>query len=323
MRRAHLPVLLISMVLAACGGGDTAPSWERLHGSRQWWMSADARVATDRWIVGGTADAGMILHHDGTTMRTVDPGVAVPLLNWVQRFDDGSVVVVGNGGTILRHDGTRWAQDEPVTDADLWGVWGSAPDDLWAVGGTDGVAPLILRDTGSGFAPIDLPALERPGVTVFFKVWGSGPDDVYVVGQHGAVLHWTGTDLEELHVGASDDLIGIWGTGPDRIVTVGGRRNGTAAVWDGTAWTNPDLAGIPGLNGVWVGGATAHLVGNEGTGLVLDLETEVLTRYRIDTAVFLHAISGADDGSMIAVGGDFATGPAGPYWGEVLLSPKG
>lgn len=321
--RKVIPLLMLLVLAPACSADNPGAGWERVHGSRQWWMSTDARIPEDRWIVGGTADEGMILHHDGTTMRTVDPGVEVPLLNWVQRFDDGTVIVVGNRGTTLRFDGTAWSRDDPVTDADLWGVWGSAPDDLWAVGGAEGMAPVILRDTGSGFALVDLPTLQRPGVTVFFKVWGSGPDDVYVVGQHGAVVHWTGTALEELHVGASDDLIGIWGTGPDRIVTVGGRRNGTAAVWDGVSWANPDLTGIPGLNGVWVDGATAHLVGNEGTAIDLDLITLEISRYQIDTPVFLHAINGAPDGSMVTVGGDFATGPAGPYWGEVWVNPAG
>lgn len=317
MRRA-ISLLLLTLI-AGCSSGDATPSWERLHASSQWWMSADARVATDRWIVGGTAAAGMILRHDGTTMRTVDTGGSVGLLNWVQRFDDGSVIVVGSGGAVLRFDGASWTRDDPVTDADLWGVWGNSPSDLWAVGGSEGVAPVILRDTGNGFDAVDLPTLVRPGVTVFFKVWGSGPDDVYVVGQNGAVVHWDGSALVELHVGVGDDLIGIWGVGPDRVVTVGGRRNGAAAVWDGTSWRNPDLSGIPGLNGVWVDGDTAYLVGNEGTFLALDATTLAFTRSTIETPVFLHAISGGDDGSLIAVGGDFGTGPSGPYWGEVWL----
>lgn len=316
--RRWIPLLLMTLV-AGCSAGEEAPSWDRLHASSQWWMSVDAREPTDRWIVGGTTTTGVILRHDGATMRTVDPGVAVGLLNWVQRFDDGRVIVVGSGGAVLRFDGTAWSRDEPVTQADLWGVWGSSATDLWAVGGTEGIAPVILRDTGGGFEPVAIPTLLRPGVTVFFKVWGSGPDDVYAVGQNGVVVHWDGTALEELHVGVGEDLIGIWGTGPDRIVTVGGRRNGAAAVWDGSSWRNPDLTGVPGLNGVWVGEGPARLVGNEGIVIDLDPATLEITRSRIDTTVFLHAISGSADGSVVAVGGDFATGPTGPFWGEVWI----
>jgi hypothetical protein len=166
-----------------------------------------------------------------------------------------------------------------------------------------------------------MPVLERPNVKAFFKVWGSGVDDVYIVGQNGAVLHWDGESLVELHVGVGEDLIDVWGTGPDRVAVIGGRKNGAGALWDGAGWRVLDLAHFPGLNGVWLRRDIVHVVGSNGTAGVIDFTTGEATRVSIDTPVYLHAIHGSPDGTVTAVGGNFFTGKNGPFDGEVLTRP--
>ena len=322
--RAARALVVVALLLGSCGGGDAgAGTWEIAHTSTHWWMSAHAASPSEQWIVGGTADAGSILRFDGTSVTQLDHGQDVPLLNWVHGVPGGELVAVGNDGTVLRSpDGASWSRDDPVTDQDLWGVWGSAPDDLWAVGGDPaGGTATVLRDVGDGFGTVVVPELERPGVDVFFKVWGSGPDDVYVVGQNGAVLHWNGAVLEELHVGVGADLIGVWGTGPDRVVVVGGRTNGEAAVWDGESWETADLAGFPGLNGVWLDGGMAHVVGDRGATGTIVLETLEASLTLVDVPISIHAIAGTPT-SLTAVGGDFTTGDQGPFLGQVLTAER-
>ena len=302
---------------------ETQGEWQTLRTSDNWWMSVLALSDHDRWIVGGTPDRGEILHYDGSDFEAVDPGVDVELLNWIHGFESGEFIIVGNGGAALRGDGRTWTQVRVPTDQDLWGVWGANPSDVWAVGGSagEGSVPTVLRDTGSGFEAVVLPVLERPDVNAFFKVWGSGADDVYIVGQNGAVLHWDGERLVELHVGVTEDLIDVWGTGPDRVAVIGGRRNGAGALWDGTTWRVLDLAHLPGLNGVWLRRDTVHVVGNNGTGGIIDFTTGEPTRVRIDTPVYLHGISGSPDGTLTVVGGNFFTGKKGTFTGDILTRP--
>ena len=92
MRRLTIALLL---VVTACGGGEESPSatttWEAAHTSTQWWMSVAATSAADQWIVGGTTTDGAILRFDGTAVTEVEHGADVGLLNWVHRFDDGSL----------------------------------------------------------------------------------------------------------------------------------------------------------------------------------------------------------------------------------------
>jgi hypothetical protein len=328
MRRAFASIIVLALAVTACGGGDTDVAasrieWSTAHTSTHWWMSVAAISATDQWIVGGTTTEGAIRRFDGTTVTEVDHGADVGLLNWIHHFGDGSLVVVGNDGAVVRSaNGSAWNSEGPVTDQDLWGVWGASPDDVWAVGGdADGGTATVLRDTGSGFEPVAIPDLERPGVDVFFKVWGSSADDVYIVGQNGAVLRWDGTALEELFVGVSQDLIGVWGDGPDQVVVVGGRRNGAAAVWDGTGWSNPDLGRFPGLNGVWVSDGTAWVVGDNGAAGTIDLGTFEPSISLVDTPVSIHAVNGTAS-TLTSVGGDFSTGPEGPFLGQVLTAAR-
>jgi hypothetical protein len=286
-------------------------------------MSVLALSKDDRWIVGGTPDKGEILHYDGSDFEVIDPGVDVGLLNWIHGFGSGEFIVVGNGGAALRGDDGTWSQVDVPTDQDLWGVWGANPSDIWAVGGNadESGVPTVLRDTGTGFEAVALPVLERPDVKAFFKVWGSGEDDVYIVGQNGAVLHWNGEILEELHVGVSQDLITVWGTGPSRVAMVGGRKNGVMALWDGKEWRSPEMGNFPGLNGVWLRGDIVHVVGNSGTAGIVGFKTGEATRVWIDTPVYLHAISGSPDGTLTAVGGNFFTGKKGPFTGDILTRP--
>jgi hypothetical protein len=318
---SHIARALLVLALAASACGDDAPEgWASIHASPHWWMSVTAPAADDRWIVGGTTTEGVILHWDGAEMATVHHGQVVPLLNWIHRFEDGSFVVAGNGGTILRGDGSSWEMVATPTDSDLWGVWASSPDDIWAVGGeaSGGSDPVILRDTGDGFRRVEVPDLQRPGVGVFFKVWGSGPDDVFVVGQRGAVVHWDGATLTEQFAGTSSDLIGVWGTGPDRVVSVGGRNNAAIVLWDGAEWRSLDVGRFPGLNGVWLADDTVHVVGNDGAIGTVDFPSGEVAFETVDTPVFLHAINGTPDGVLTAVGGDFSTGPSGPFRGDIL-----
>jgi hypothetical protein len=61
------------------------------------------------------------------------------------------------------------------------GVWGSAPNDAWIVGGNSGVTLLHWDGTAWSIAI-------SPTLGLLEGVWGSGPDDVWAVGS-GVILH--------------------------------------------------------------------------------------------------------------------------------------
>lgn len=275
-----------------------------------WLLNVWASGSKDVWTVGGTPDEGRVMRYDGVSWSRVELGHPVGLLNWVHGFSDDDITIVGQAGTVLHFDGETFTLQPTPTTQDLWGVWGSSPNDLWAVGG-NGMQEsdkLILHFDGSAWTEIELPPLQKSKVRAFFKVWGTAADNVYVVGARGVVLHFDGQAWTEQLVGASDDLIALWGTGPDRIMAVGGRGNGIAARYDGSSWRTETLAPMPGLNGVFMrNDQTAHVVGVKGTVARLDFETFSFDRYDYDTALDLHAVFADSGGRLTAVGGSLSS----------------
>lgn len=315
-RSASLCVCL----LLACPGDDARPWQEAFDASEVGWLlSVWGPSPDDLYTVGGqgTPSRGVAWHRGADGWAPLDLGVDVPLLNWVFGFGPDDIFMVGDDGAIVHWDGRAFTRQTSPTDQALWGVWGAARDDVYAVGGDPfpGGAPTVLHYDGAAWSTVDLPDLTRANVFAFFKVWGSGPSDVWVVGQRGAVLHWDGSAWTEVLIGTGEDLISVWGTGPDRIAVVGGRGNGWLFTFDGEEWRGTQPSGMPGFNGVWMRRPDViHVVGAEGQIAIFDFDThEVLRDDYQDTRLDFHAIFG-DGERLTTVGGNFNM-PMGPFQG--------
>jgi hypothetical protein len=232
----------------------------------------------DVWAVGG-AGAGthdvsaIILHWDGSAWSTSPAPVdghwaGYYTLSGVWGSGPNDVWAVGGvcetggciAGTILHWDGSLWSATVPLSDGgaalvtSLTGVWGSGPNDVWAVGDVG-----ILHWDGSAWSA---PPFASP---LLVGVWGSGPNDVWVVGWGASpVAHWDGSAWSRSALPASDGgrlwttmLSSVWGSGTTDVWTLGGTYDGSLVLhWDGSAWststspwTNSDV-----LSGVWGSG---------------------------------------------------------------------
>ncbi len=98
----------------------------------------------------------------------------------------------------------------------LSGIWGAAPDDIFAVGGDPEQATIYHYD-GAAWSP-----MEAPAVPLLVWVYGFGPEDVYAVGVGGGFAHYDGERWAALDSGTEQDLWGIWGRASDDIWIVGG-----------------------------------------------------------------------------------------------------
>lgn len=95
---------------------------------------------------------------------------------------DNEAWAVGEWGTVMHHDGTRWTR-ELVGDVTLNRVWPRAKDDVWVIGDQGFVAH---RDA-SGWKRI------ASNTTVeLLDIEGLGPDDVWIAGANSVVVHWDG-----------------------------------------------------------------------------------------------------------------------------------
>lgn len=271
-------------------------------------LSVSGRSPTDVWAVGALLDdEALVLHYDGRAWKRVRVGARADLW-WVHIFDDGTLYMAGDRGTILKGDGETFTQlQTPDTTSTLYGIWGTAPDAMWAVG-TDGKNGIVWRSRDDAFEPAEFDAslLEKK---TLFKVWGRQSDEVWMVGDQGAILHFNGDELTPMSSDNHVPLITVNGT--DQVVyAVGGLGGSVILQLEGDTWVDATPVDPPALNGVFARDDSAYAVGafgevlkREGSGPFLRVETG------LDLAREYHAAWIDAAGGVWAVGGHVSDAP--------------
>jgi predicted Ser/Thr protein kinase/photosystem II stability/assembly factor-like uncharacterized protein len=148
--------------------------------------------------------------------------------------------------------GREWTVLPPVTDADLYCVWGQDPRRVWAVGqkGT------ILLYDGSSWQKMDSGTLKD-----LFAVVGT-PDGtcVWAAGDHGTILRYRAGRWETMASGTTERLLTIVCCCPGHGWAAG--ENGTLCRWDKMKWspwpsgTTRTLRFLSGVkaNDIWAAG---------------------------------------------------------------------
>ncbi len=186
--------------------------------------------------------AGTVVHFDGSAWSAATIGTSQTLRGvWGSSASDVYAVAAGRDTSFIFHfDGSSW-EPVPMYDADAWpaaavplktqdlcGIWGSAANDVYAVGGRDSV--VIAHFDGSRWiAQKRERTVSRP-----LAVWGSSASDVYAVGYGGSLLHYDGASWAARSSGTFRDLSGLWGSSASDIYAVGVK--GTMLHFDGSAW---------------------------------------------------------------------------------------
>jgi hypothetical protein len=158
---------------------------------------------------------------------------------------DASAPAVGD---FCVEDGWCWQRPTPFGTS-LFGVWGSAPDDVWAVG-TRGT---IVHGDGLGWK------LVASGVRAnLTAVWGTSKSDVWAVGDGGTVLHFDGKSWSSKASPTTKRLNAIRGASATDVYAVGDED--TRLHWDGATWTAlptvyPSAGTKPSQYGVWASAA--------------------------------------------------------------------
>lgn len=136
--------------------------------------------------------------------------------------------------------------DEPLpsagnTNLGLSALWGSAADDVWAVG-DEGA---IFHFDGRSWQ-----RFESGTNVMLLDVWGSGPNDVWACGEFGTIAHWDGTSWTAASSNEEGDvLLAVWGRGANAIWFGGVSRGvGYLVFYGGEHW---QFADVPGAASVW------------------------------------------------------------------------
>jgi hypothetical protein len=120
----------------------------------------------------------------------------------------GDIIVVGGDPMKIGYwdagVGRIVAAPNVAPAGDVYGVWGSSGDDVWAVGQQS----YFAHSDGGQWVETYLP---QGLASDFNAVWGSGPDDVYIVGNNSRVLHWDGMMFNDESLPGTETLSCVTG----------------------------------------------------------------------------------------------------------------
>jgi hypothetical protein len=230
------------------------------------WGSA----ADDIWVnanVDNTLGANVIVHFDGHEWTQMAGPSAREVEPFTVGFWGGKQVggiwmaAAGyNFSTLNFWDGHTWFTDYTKAGVFLGAIWGSAADDVWAVGEGQ-----TAHWTGAGATLTD--SVQPNGFGGRRAIWGTGRDDVWQVGKGGLIAHGSGGSWNVVSSGEGASGTGgraLMGSGADDVWDVG---PGRVLHYDGARWKVADVGGSPdgGWSRIWVGSKTsAWLLGDSG-----------------------------------------------------------
>lgn len=130
----------------------------------------------------------------------------------------GLVQCACQGNLLMHYTGEDWVPLPANAEVYLKGVWGAAPDDVYAVGGD------LWEDRGSAILHFDGVQWSQVGqgnAELLSGIWGSGPTDIYAVGMHGDIQRYDGVQWRSSPSGTGANLRDVWGADPDHVWIVG------------------------------------------------------------------------------------------------------
>jgi hypothetical protein len=276
-------------------------------------LSVWGTSASDVYLVGSDAGDGLgpaVLHFDGASWTRLPTG-QVGGLWWVFGFAGGPVYMGGDAGMILRYQNgvfTRMTVQATPNTGTVFGIWGAAPDDVWAVGGNltgagGAFAWRLQGDTwvaAAGF-PVDT------GREAIWKIYGRAKADAWMVGTNGTVVRWDGVSFTASTIGG-ESLFTVHADS-NRYVAVGGFGTGRILENDGSGWHDASPSFAPPFIGVCLASQGAYAVGEDGGVYRRGASGWTVEKIGFNLDEWLHSVWIDPSGGVWAVGGQLLTPP--------------
>ncbi len=220
--------------------------------------------------------------------------------------------------------------DESTLGRAVLSIWGTGPDDVFAVGGPlgNGQETLAIHYDGSSWTE-----LHPGGTETYWWVGGSGPNDVWMVGENGRVTQWDGKAFIEHNSGTAATLWGVWAAAPNDVWIVGGTPEGGGGVpndivfhWNGASLSNVALPQVLGRSfyKVWgrnsddlyIVAEAATIWHKKGPDWILESDPPV-------ASATLFTVAGSSAADVYAVGNFDILHSTGKTWEKLTLELTG
>lgn len=241
----------------------------------------------------------IILHSDGASWT---PSLTLPALDYGATVWGLSSTQVYAGflscPDIVTYDGSAWRGASTCALRQVWGIWGPAPDHLYAIEKGLG-RPLSQPQYIYHFDGNSWNIVYNTGGTTLLAISGVGTTEVIAVGQSGSIVRLLGSDWTGQTSGTTQDLRAVWGD-PNGSGAFAVGTGGTILHYDGATWTEQISPTTQALNGVWGSSARdVFAVGDNGT--ILHYDGTSWTQQASGTTQKLNAVWAASN-SAVAVG---------------------
>jgi photosystem II stability/assembly factor-like uncharacterized protein len=217
------------------------------------------------WAVG---ESGTILHFDGINWGVVDSPTDKNLLS-VRFQDSKNGISVGRLGTIILFKDGKWSLSDTKIRGDLFSSY-YINNEAWFGGGLECVAvPLVkLSMTKGGNEPNStLNSYTSIHGLTFIK-----PDDGWAVGSPSVIMHYNGLSWEKVDISERfSSLKSVFFSDGNTGISVG--YNGTILIYSDYVWNKEKSNVIKNLNSAAITGDKYYAVGDGGTILVRNLNT--------------------------------------------------
>jgi regulation of enolase protein 1 (concanavalin A-like superfamily) len=250
--------------------------------------NATGAPVTLHYTVSGTATNG-IDYDNPAIWNAQTSGVSSSLLG-VWGANTTNVWSVGDGGTILKWNGTAWSAQTSGIATSLRAAWGVDVNNVWAVGDSG----VILKWNGTAWS-----AQTSGTANALRGVWGTDASNVWAVGDGGTILKWNGSVWTAQTSGVATALYSVWGSSTTSIWAVG--ASGVIRFWNGTTWAAQTSNTTQTLRGVWGSAATSIWAAGTG-GTILKSTGVTWTTQSANTAQDLYCIWGTDANNLWASG---------------------
>jgi len=202
------------------------------------------------------------------------------------------VFAVGNLGNIAHYNGSTWSQKTAGIEwDDLYGVAGGA--NLVIAVGLGGTIIYYL----SGTAWEQMSSITTNDL---YGVWGTA-DDLFAVGLGGTILHYSVYDGEwwSMSSPTANDLRGVWGSASDDVFAVG--DSGIIVHYNGTEWSVMTSGTANDLRSVW-GSAPDDVFAVGGAGTIVHYNGTEWSAMTSGTVNELDGVWGSGSNDVFAVG---------------------
>jgi hypothetical protein len=202
------------------------------------WQQIAATSLSDVWV----ASFGRRYHWNGNAWSAADDANgAFPVA--LSLTASGLLVADANAELRLRN-GATWSALTTGTN-NIRGVWGTAPNDIWIIGGNG--KNETLHWNGSTWTDVPFPFPYSSGYQIN-AIWGSAPNNYWIAGGRQLsfssreidLFHWDGIawTLDGPHGTEDGNIPGgffaLWGTAADNVYAVSG---GVALHRDASGWS--------------------------------------------------------------------------------------